>query len=568
MNGKNRRTTGLWSRGTPRPGRVKPLQILDYKLPVFSNILKTLATKDQMLLMEYFENYSFKKRKETFNFNRNTPYCIIGLNKNHFKNGTVRIRVPGIYVLEEDIVFNPNEDNDFMPTNQQIQSGLYPTGKNGAYTLGFFAAIAIETKGGVILDLNGKSIVQSNLHNIQQRFYSHIEIAGAPFIPKQGPAEFSSESTFVTADNVFIRNGVLGQSSHHGIHGNQMKNIIIQSLNIQNFEVAGIALNGAYNSIVDNVFVGNSKRTVRVLSSYSQARFIRKFMQQVLDTKIEPTLKNIPGNVILDNLNNALEFSKQMFMSNTTPNNIFGNKSPNDGYDGNVYGIVLNVNGVVINDFLQSRPADALFNQNILLSNFRIENLVSKPIEITALNVENPTEGAYSGKRQVGPAGDVFDILTVKNDDETYKKNVLSDSQLLIAKYNNPKIGTTNIKDKIVSWSEDGTILDDILDTNDYFVHGGDSMGHFMKGNIGLFISGGENIKLYNYTIKDIENRGNEFISIASQHPSHPAGEYPGGNSYGIANVASTNVAGINEENISNISSTFTNTLATKVFTI
>ena len=83
-----------------------------------------------------------------------------------------------------------------------------------------------------------------------------------------------------------------------------------------------------------------------------------------------------------------------------------------------------------------------------------------------------------------------------------------------------------------------------------------------------LFISGGENIKLYNYTIKDIENRGNEFVSIVYQHPSHPAGEYPGGNSYGIANVASTNVIGINEENISNIRSTYTNTLATKVFTI
>ena len=41
MNGKNRRTTGLWSRGNPRPGRVKPLQIPDYKLPVFSNVLKT-----------------------------------------------------------------------------------------------------------------------------------------------------------------------------------------------------------------------------------------------------------------------------------------------------------------------------------------------------------------------------------------------------------------------------------------------------------------------------------------------------------------------------------------------
>ena len=59
-------------------------------------------------------------------------------------------------------------------------------GINGAYHLGFFAAITVESDD-VILDLNGKSLKQSKLHNLQQRFYSHIELASAPFIPKQGP---------------------------------------------------------------------------------------------------------------------------------------------------------------------------------------------------------------------------------------------------------------------------------------------------------------------------------------------------------------------------------------------
>ena len=76
--------------------------------------------------------------------------------------------------IQENIAFEPNPDNDFMPTYQQIASGQYPVGTAGAYHLGFFAAITIETSN-VILDLNGFSISQSNQHNIMQRFFALIE---------------------------------------------------------------------------------------------------------------------------------------------------------------------------------------------------------------------------------------------------------------------------------------------------------------------------------------------------------------------------------------------------------
>ena len=73
-----------------------------------------------------------------------------------------------------------------MPDNEEE----YPT-NNGPYTLGFFAAITIECNN-VVIDLNGKSIRQSNEFYLKQRFFSIIELASSPFIPKQGPAHFGN----------------------------------------------------------------------------------------------------------------------------------------------------------------------------------------------------------------------------------------------------------------------------------------------------------------------------------------------------------------------------------------
>jgi hypothetical protein len=556
MNGKNRRTYGCWARGLGQK-RIPFIQKIEkklYTLPKFSTYLKSnLFTSTQSQLVNFFENYNFVNKVEEYSYSENTPYSIVYLRQSHFTNGTVRITKPGIYVFQENIVFNPNENNDFMPKTQQISSGLYPVGETGAYNLGFFAAITVETNEGVILDLNNKTITQSILHNIQQRFYAHIELAGAPFIPNQGPASFSSESTFKTSQNVLVMNGTLGLTSHHGIHGNQMSNIILQSLTFQDFEVAGIALNGAVHSILNNINILNTHLDVRILSSYSQARFIRSFLKTVKNRQTDASLNEIPIDTIISNLNNELTNAKNSVISGNTPSNLFGNPDFKDGYDGNVYGIVLNVNGVVINDFITTRPENAIGNQNIYLQNINIKNIISKPVEIIALNSLPDEGGAYGGKRQVGPAGDVFDISFVTQND-IYNNNVLSDSQLIIAKYNDPKIGTTNIHTQIVEWAENNTNLSDVMTANNYyFVKGGDSMGHFMKGNIGLFISAGENIKINNCIIDKVENRGVNFESIATQHPNHVAGNAPGGNSYGMAIVGSTNIIKTGVQQISNI---------------
>ena len=147
-----------------------------------------------------------------------------------FEKGTYRIRCPGVYILKEDIVFSPNPDLDYRPDpeNEDYQ------GK--AYSLGFFAAITVECKD-VVIDLNCKTIRQSQEFALQQRFFSVIELASAPFISHQGPGYFGD---IVTANGCVIKNGKIGLSSHHGIHGNGARNVLIEDIQVFNFEVGGI----------------------------------------------------------------------------------------------------------------------------------------------------------------------------------------------------------------------------------------------------------------------------------------------------------------------------------------
>ena len=89
--------------------------------------------------------------------------------------------------------------------------------------------------------------------------------------------------------------------------------------------------------------------------------------------------KDISG--VITDLNSGLEEAKNAVMSGNTPSNMFGNSHFDEGYDGNVYGLVLNVNGVVVNDFIETRPTEAIGNQNIYLQNIitRIINFRSHP---------------------------------------------------------------------------------------------------------------------------------------------------------------------------------------------
>ena len=103
----------------------------------------------------------------------------------NFSGGTLRIREPGKYVLTEDVDFAPRPDLDYWPPFDDHDE--YPM---GAYFLGFFAAVTIET-ADVWLDLNGKTLQQSEIFYKKQRFFNVIELADKVFVEFEGVASLN-----------------------------------------------------------------------------------------------------------------------------------------------------------------------------------------------------------------------------------------------------------------------------------------------------------------------------------------------------------------------------------------
>ena len=147
-------------------------------------------------------------------------------------------------------------------------------------------------------------------------------------------------------------------------------------------------------------------------------------------------------------------------------------------YDGNAYGILLNINGVAINHLLTERNPEMKGNKNIFLKNITIDNIITEPIEIIGLSLKpEPNarkqhlritkankEPAFGGKSQAGPIGDILEVEKIVNVHNRYKENILANAQLIIAKYlNSDEMGTSNIAPEIVSWAESDTSIIDVM---------------------------------------------------------------------------------------------------------
>ena len=168
------------------------------------------------------------------------------LRQSDFDHGTYQIKKGGLYVLCEDVEFNP--DPQYLQSNSKYS-------ENKAYSMGYFAAITVECDN-VIIDLQGCTIRQSYEHYFAQRFFNVIELASSPFITNQGPAlvnQSTSDYPYTAANHCLIINGTIGLSSHGGIHGNNNEHILLQKINVQDFESCGIQLNGVHNAFIDCV---------------------------------------------------------------------------------------------------------------------------------------------------------------------------------------------------------------------------------------------------------------------------------------------------------------------------
>ena len=474
---------------------------------------------------------------------------IINLNQADFDNGTYRIKNPGIYKINEDITFSPNSNlftsnncddlqnvlDNFQPTESQFNNEYPPI----PYKFGFFAAITIESDN-VEIDLNGHLIQQSDIHHVQQRFFSTIELNASPFIKPQGPADFG-DITF--PKNIYIHNGTIGKSSHHAIHGNGNKNVLIENLIIKDYEVGAIALNGSENVITRNIHITNSLKNVPINFLYSKILFIRKMLLNCLVKDSNQSI-NINGNNVKTITQIVCELQKEMIETvylptinkNEITSNIFKNQSLLP--EGNIYAFVFNQMGVVVNDFINTTSSaidKTKGNCNIVIHNIKIENIDAFPREVPTLC---DSEGLF-----VGAVGNVLPILEITDDELKYKGNIATNATLMLAKYVNNNIitkselGTRSLRIPnyvITDWAETENSLEQIINTNNLkYVNLRDQMAHIMKGNILCFLSGINGCKINNLEMKNIYNNGAncdcdesrkvdyKFIHDTENYPNH-----------------------------------------------
>lgn len=425
------------------------------------------------------------------------------IHQKYFNNGTYRITKPGYYKLFEDIVFHPNPENDYKP--KSIQKELYPT--MGAYILGFFAVITIEVSN-VTLDLNGYEICVSEQFNQHQRFASIIELGNSPFNTNQGPSNFGELNK--APDNITIINGKLGMSPHHGVRGNNNKNVTLRNISFKDFEVAAISLHGCCNVLIENISINGVNKKIYSLSQYSQSLFVMPFLKRLLNIDENYTFNNKTVRQIYNDMNNEIVKYKNYVFNHKDYDGFFKNKQLLP--DGNVYGILLATKGVAVGDMVEERTEESIGNENIVIRNVTIKNIISQSIQIKGLkNDKRSLEASYVGKFLTGPVGDVLKINKIMDDKNIYKGDCLSDGQLLLAKrkieFPDEKYGGASITKELINWAETKQNFNDL---NLYMVNGHDSMGHVMKGNHGILISCGKNISLTNVKIENVENYGDD----------------------------------------------------------
>jgi hypothetical protein len=434
----------------------------------------------------------------------------IYLKQSDFDTGTYRITASGYYVLSEDIVFHPNPDNNFKPTAQQFNDNVYCI---NPYRLGFFAAITIETSD-VVLDLNGFSISQSTQHNIMQRFFALIELANTPFIPKTGPADFGAN--IHSATNSIIKNGVLGLSSHHGIHGNNNDHILMHDLTIKDFEVAAISLNGGNHIYIKDNDIQGTNTNISSNAMLSQCLFGLPFLKTIKELYPDAYLETIEGQINIDSIIHNIESETNLFIQSQLNNDstmyqgLFNNAS--GLLDGNVYGIVLNSKGPVVGKFKTLSPTNTR-NSFVMIENTSINNIISDGLEIIGYGPNNTiSDGSYGKDQLVGPVGDIIPFSSIINEDGFYIGNILTNMQLIINKYgkNKKEKGTSNVPRKLIEEMEkhEKPILTLLEEYNMYPINERDAMGHNMKGNAGVFISQGQHIILKQLSIDTIINNG------------------------------------------------------------
>lgn len=512
------------------------------------------------------------------------------LHQEDFTFGTYIIDKPGTYRLAEDISFDPNSPAaldaalasgaippamaaamDLTSPVDAYRAGLplftqfttdpadfFPGGPMdplydpAGFGVGFFAAIAI-TADDVVLDLRGHTLEQSAEHALLQRFFAVIELADQPFVPGQGPASFGTE--LEAAHNVTIKNGTIGRSSHHGIHGNANANVTVSGIEFEGYEVGAVALNGVDGLHVRNVTATNRK-DVPVLGTFSSARFIQAYVDWLVATSstttltvdgVEMTAADVQADlrVAIDNTHHDIIVDPHVVDGyaqidpTTHPDEYAVFHNPLGIIDGNSYSFLVNNLGVAVNGFPHVPDGvTRIPSKNISFTNVRVFDQEAFINEVPAVNA--------GGTAAIDPVGAVFQLrnlhpdtgqpITISDLDEDlaeYVGNPVANAQALVAlaaengDYDSSHLDITrmNIPSSVLDWVEGDSGSETLADIGVGWYCNGDSMFHVNKGVIAFKMDAAQGVRMVRTSVNGLVNLGQEGTSMCGEYLhgfSHP----------------------------------------------
>ena len=406
---------------------------------------------------------------------------IFNLYQDNFTQGSYIIEKPGLYKLEEDINFGPSP----KPGPEYA--------KYKAFHLGYFAAIIVGCNE-VIIDLNGHELKGLDDFFLHQPYFSCIETNPAPFIPKEGPGDFGPLRA--KPKYIWIRNGTLGRSSHHGIHGNYNKYVIVENVTIKDFDFVGCALNAESYIYYKDCQIEVNNHQMVLNAKWSAAIFLKLWTERFL--KEYPQLLPYYNN-LNDLINEVIRVRRSgRSLEDKQLRKLFSNKSLLP--DGNCYGIVSRPPGMAVHDFADFPDEDCCHDFYIL--NCQIKHIKAKVDEVIGVAT------ADGQGTQIDPAGAVFRVDEFSNINGVYQGNPLSDLQLQLAKLPQP-VSKISISPEVIQWSETpkGRFKEIVLPKQQYLC-GQDTMAHLNKGVIGVRIEATNHVLIEGLQILNIVNQG------------------------------------------------------------
>ena len=285
-----------------------------------------------------------------------------------------------------------------------------------------------------------------------------IEFCHILSVNSKGNGFFGAEPQF--ASNVIIKDGTLGLTSHHCIHGNFNREILIEHIVCRDFETHGIQLNGFEHVTIRNVEIGPSSRKQYFRGEYGQIRALLPRLEKVADENPDAsiTFANREGGAVTmsDLVEDLIRGTNQIFeyvMTGNEPDisNIKDQKdwfavrnqfyNPSGLPDGaSLYGIYLNMAGENTMTFHMNMNKNA-FSDSVMLENVKIHDLrhkMNEYVRVQSRNVENPFGSIY--KTAIGSPFEATQMLeSVAEDDllfnPVYKGSMVTDAMFALSEF-------------------------------------------------------------------------------------------------------------------------------------